>query len=77
MVRYCLVNKNSQFKVIMEFINLLCRFLRAFAYRDFTKLIHRKLGKKRIPLPACAYLISEDTEKVSFKCFGGYKDDNN
>ena len=31
------------------------RFLRAVAYREFTRFVHGKLGTKRLPLPACAY----------------------
>eukprot|EP00795_Rhopilema_esculentum_P006588 gene6588-biopygen632 len=30
-------------------------FLRSISYRSFTRLIHGRLGNKRIPLPACAY----------------------
>ncbi|XP_046855950.1 uncharacterized protein LOC124449052 [Xenia sp. Carnegie-2017] len=31
------------------------RYLRSVAYREFTQLVHGYLGRKRIPLPACAY----------------------
>ena len=31
------------------------RYLRSIAYREFTRLVHGYLGKRRIPLPACAY----------------------
>ena len=30
-------------------------FLRSVAYREFTRMVYGPLGKKRIPLPACAY----------------------
>ncbi|CAH3035250.1 unnamed protein product [Porites lobata] len=30
------------------------RYLRLIAYREFTRLVHGYLGKRRIPLPACA-----------------------
>ncbi len=32
-----------------------CRFIRAVSYRQFTRLIHGRLGEQRIALPACAY----------------------
>ncbi|XP_065071641.1 uncharacterized protein LOC135695953 [Rhopilema esculentum] len=31
------------------------KFLRSISDRSFTRLIHGRLGNKRIPLPACAY----------------------
>ena len=31
--------------------------MRAVAYRQFSRLVYGFLGKKRIPLPACAYTI--------------------
>ena len=31
-------------------------YLRSIAYREFCRLIYGVLGKKRIPLPACAYV---------------------
>lgn len=31
------------------------RYLRSVAYREFSRLVYGYLGKKRIPLPACAY----------------------
>ncbi|CAH3153488.1 unnamed protein product, partial [Porites lobata] len=31
------------------------RYLRSIAYKEFTGLVHGYLGKRRIPLPACAY----------------------
>lgn len=31
------------------------RYLRSISYREFTRLVHGYLGKRRIPLPACAY----------------------
>lgn len=37
------------------------RLMRAVAYRQFTRLVYGFLGKKRIPLPACAYTIIRRT----------------
>ena len=34
---------------------MLCRYPRSVAYREFSRLVYRYLGKRRIPLPACAY----------------------
>lgn len=31
------------------------RFLRSVAYRNFIRMIFGVIGRKRIPLPACAY----------------------
>lgn len=34
---------------------MLFRYLRSVAYKEFSRLVYGYLGKKRIPLPACAY----------------------
>ena len=34
-----------------------CSFLRSVAYREFSRLVYGLLGKKRAPLPACAYTV--------------------
>jgi len=34
---------------------MLCRYLQSVAYREFPRLVYGYLGKRRIPLPACAY----------------------
>ena len=50
------------------------RYLRAIAYREYTRLVYGYLGKKRIPLPACAYSAirkafktDEDEESAGFQ----------
>ena len=48
-----------------------CSYLRAVAYREFTRLIHEILGRQRIPLPACVYTairrtFQTDEELVGF-----------
>ncbi|KAM7439812.1 hypothetical protein ABFA07_010899 [Porites harrisoni] len=37
------------------------RLMRVVAYRQFSRLVYEFLGKKRIPLPACAYTIIRRT----------------
>ncbi|XP_067053631.1 CUB domain-containing protein-like isoform X3 [Acropora muricata] len=48
-------------------------FLRSVAYREFSRLVYGLLGKKRAPLPACAYTairkaftVSEEDEFTGF-----------
>ena len=36
---------------------MLCRYLQSVAYREFSRLVYGYLGKKRIPLAACAYTV--------------------
>lgn len=50
-----------------------CSFLRSVAYREFSRLVYGLLGKKRAPLPACAYTairkaftVSEEDEFTGF-----------
>ncbi|XP_048586230.1 uncharacterized protein LOC125568312 [Nematostella vectensis] len=50
------------------------RLLRALAYREFTRLIYGIMGRKIIPLPACAYHairrtfpMAEDDDGASFE----------
>lgn len=31
------------------------RYLRSIAYRQFTRMVYGPMGRKRVPLPACAY----------------------
>ena len=38
--------------MVLYFFN---RFLRSVAYRQFVGLVYGRLGKKRVPLPACTY----------------------
>ena len=52
---------------------LICRFLQCVAYRNFTWLIHGILGKKRIPLPACAY--HQIRKKFPSETLVGYEDE--
>ncbi|XP_015766905.1 PREDICTED: uncharacterized protein LOC107345686 [Acropora digitifera] len=37
------------------------RYLRAVAYREFSRLVYGYLGKRRVPLPACAYTAIRET----------------
>ena len=41
--------------IYLSIPGMLFRYLRAVAYREFSRLVYGYLGKKRIPLPACAY----------------------
>ena len=43
------------FSVIYIFICFFCRYLRSIAYREFSRLVYGFMGKRRIPLPSCAY----------------------
>ena len=43
---------------------MLCRYLRSVAYREFSRLVYGFLGKKRIPLPSCAYTAIRKTFPV-------------
>ena len=38
----------------MCFVILRCRYFRSVAYRQYIRLVYGYLGKRRIPLPACA-----------------------
>lgn len=40
-------------------------FLRSVAYREFSRLVYGLLGKKRVPLPACAYTAIRKAFPVS------------
>ena len=40
---------------------LIGRYLRAVAYREFSRLVYGYLGKRRVPLPACAYTAIRET----------------
>eukprot|EP00794_Sanderia_malayensis_P011506 gene11506-biopygen9179 len=48
-------------------------YLRAVSYREFTRLVHGILGKKRIPLPACAYFAIRKKFPTD-KEFTGFED---
>eukprot|EP00794_Sanderia_malayensis_P011529 gene11530-12719_t len=50
------------------------KFMRAVAYRQFTQLVHGRLGEKRIPLPACAYHVIRT--KFPTKEHAGFHDNN-
>ena len=39
----------------LESILIFHRFMRSVAYREFIHLVYGRVGKNRIPLPACAY----------------------
>jgi hypothetical protein len=43
------------------------------AYREFIQLVYGVVGKRRIPLPACAY--HSIRSKLITKAFTGYEDE--
>lgn len=53
------------------------RFMRSVAYCEFSHLVHGRIGKNRIPLPACAYhaIRSAFNTKDNDECFVGFQDD--
>lgn len=50
-----------RFLCLWYIIYLFCRYLRSIAYREFSRLVYGFMGKKRIPLPACAYTAIRKT----------------
>ncbi|XP_065070604.1 uncharacterized protein LOC135695443 [Rhopilema esculentum] len=50
------------------------KFLRAISYREFTRLVHGRIGNKRIPLPACAY--NKIRQKFPSEEMTGYESDS-
>ena len=42
-------------RTIYLFTCFFCRYLQSIAYREFSRLVYGFMGKKRIPLPSCAY----------------------
>jgi len=40
---------------------LIGRYLRAVAYREFSRFVYGYLGKRGVPLPACAYKVIRKT----------------
>ena len=50
----------STFEFMLSFF-LIGRYLRAVAYREFSRLVYGYLGKRRVPLPACAYTAIRET----------------
>ncbi len=57
----------------MCFVILHCRYFRSVAYRQYIQLVYGYLGKRRIPLPACAYYAIR--RKFGGKDFQGHDDD--
>lgn len=51
--------------------------MRSVAYREFSHLVHGRIGKNRVPLPACAYHAIRSTFKPNDndECFVGFQDD--
>ena len=49
------------------------RYLRSVAYRQYIQLVYGFLGKRRIPLPPCAY--NAIWSKFERKEFEGYDED--
>ena len=57
-VQDCLIHKGPclAFKVQCSFMIVVpSSFLRSVAYREFIRMVYGILGRRRIPLPACAY----------------------
>ena len=57
-VQDCLIHKGPclDFKVQCSFMIVVpSSFLRSVAYREFIRMVYGILGRRRIPLPACAY----------------------
>ena len=52
------------------------KFLRSVSYREFTSLVYGTIGKRRVPLPACAYHAIRNKFKENY-IFTGYVDDVN
>ena len=50
------------------------RYFRSVAYREYIQLVYGYLGKRRIPLPACAYHAIR--QAFGGKDFKGFKDDD-
>ncbi|XP_065068882.1 uncharacterized protein LOC135694120 [Rhopilema esculentum] len=48
------------------------RFMRSVAYRSASRLIHGKLGKTRLPLPACVYNIIRETFQIPSETLTGF-----
>lgn len=53
------------------------RFMRSLAYRQFIHLVYDRVGKHRIPLPACAYhaIRSRFQLEGNSEHFVGFQDD--
>lgn len=50
--------------------------MRSVAYREFIHLVYDRLGKNRVPLPACAYhRIREKFKPKNDECFVGFQED--
>ena len=62
-------------KQLFKNLNVLFKFFRSLAYRQFIHLVYGKLGKLRIPLPACAYQAIRE-QFGSKKDFTGFEDIN-
>ena len=46
------------------------------AYREFTRMVYGVIGKKRIPLPACAYnAIRKTFPLAEGELFSGFEED--
>jgi hypothetical protein len=50
------------------------RYFRSVAYREYIQLVYGYLGKRRIPLPACAYHAIR--QAFGGKDFKGFEDDD-
>ena len=79
-----LTNKDKQYNLNVNnvlmwcFSIYICRFLRSVAYREFIHLVYDRVGKMRIPLPACAYhaIRTKFQPKDNKEHFVGFQDDD-
>ncbi len=65
----------SSSRTLLQQDEFFSRFLRSIAYRQFTRLVHGRIGNHRIPLPACAYSIIRTTFQTDEQ-LTGYQEDS-
>lgn len=50
--------------------------MRSVAYREFSQFVHGRIGRNRIPLPACTYTkIRTKFQPKGNDAFTGFQDD--
>jgi hypothetical protein len=59
---------------IYNLSSLYYRYFRSVAYREYIQLVYGYLGKRRIPLPACAY--NAIRQRFDGKVFKGFEDED-
>ena len=52
--------------------SLYYKYFRSVSYREYIQLVYGYLGKRRIPLPACAYNVIR--QRFGGKTFKGFED---